>query len=179
MEQPISPPPEPVAGDASPANIEANETLTQLMQNPAAYIRAIVEEEAIKHLARLKEEAELRGALNLFRKKNEDFARFEPLIMQEVADLIRNDPDGDIAPWDQLLEKGTERFREKFQAMMAEKAETLASSEAPPFLEGSGNRTAREVPPQFTREQIARMSLSEYLQNEAAIDEALRGKRIV
>jgi hypothetical protein len=154
--------------------------LSQFVQSPVDFIRQIIAEEAGKHLANLKEEAELRGALNAFRKSNPDFVRFEPLILQEVGRLIQNDPDGDIDPWEKLLEKASENFKKKFQAMLEEGSlKPLLKGQQPPFIESSNNRIVQEHPPRFSRTQIANMSMGEYLKNEAAIDDALKSQRII
>jgi hypothetical protein len=164
---------------STPQALSKQEELAQFVQDPAGFIRQLIEEEAVKHLSRLKEEAELRGALNVFRRNNPDFARFEPMILQEVVSLIQNDPDGHIDPWDTLLEKAMKNFSQKFQAMLKDGGiKPEIENQQPPFVEGSGNRIPKELPPTFTREQIARMSLDEYLKNEAAIDAALRNQRI-
>lgn len=170
----------PDAMGSGSSALSSQEDLAQFVQDPAGFVRQLVEEEAVKHLARLKEEAELRGALNVFRRNHPEFARFEPLIMQEVVALIQNDPDGHIDPWDTLLEKAMKNFKQKFQEMLKDGSlKPDIENQQPPFVEGSGNRIPQELPPRFSREQIANMSMSEYLKNEAAIDAALRNQRIV
>ena len=122
----------------------------------------------------------LRGALNGFFKAHPDAMPFQNFIMAEVAELIRTDADGVIEPWDKLLEKGLKRFDEKFR----DKIKAEASAEAAPndtaraFVEGAANRQLPDGPSSFTRDQIAAMSMDEFLKNEAAINEALRNKRI-
>lgn len=162
----------------------SDEALAQFVQDPIHFIRQIIAEEAVKHLARLKEEAELRGTVNIFRKKYPDFVRFEPLILQEVAMLIQNDPDGNIDPWDKLLEKAMGVFKQKFRAMMEDGGlhnveKPALNSADPPFIEGGRNRKLPEQSPTFTRAQIANMSLDEFLKNETAIDDAMKNKRII
>jgi hypothetical protein len=45
-------------------------------------------------------------------------------------------------------------------------------------VEGAANRVIPEAQPAFSRDQIARMSLDEFLKNEASINEALKNNRI-
>lgn len=174
----------PVASKASPANsgVEAltpEQAVEILVRDPVGFVRRIVDEAAQIHLTDLKEEAELRGALNVFRKAHPDAVRFEPFIMQEVVKMIQDDEDGAIAPWDQLLEQALERFKVKFQDMVKENTMPVEEQKTePPFVEGAMNRVLPEAPVSFTREQISKMSLNEFLKNESAINQALQEKRI-
>lgn len=157
------------------------QALEMLMRDPVGFVQQIVNRSAEAHLANLKEEAELRGAMNLFRRKNPDFERFEPFILQEVAALIQNDPDGVIDPWDKLLEKAGENFRKKFaETLKAEVMDKTMKKEEkqPPYMESAANKALPEQPQSFSREQIDRMSLDEFMKNEAAINDALKNKRI-
>jgi hypothetical protein len=45
-------------------------------------------------------------------------------------------------------------------------------------MEAATNRSAPDLPPSFTREQIAGMSLSDFLKQEAAINAALKEGRV-
>lgn len=170
------PPAEP-----APEALTPQQAMEKLAADPVGFIRGLIDTSAEKHLAAMKEEAELRGALNAVRRKHPEFQRFESFIMKEVAALIENDPDGGIDPWDRLLEKGLEAFRQKFKDTLEAEAARLvkASADAPvPHMEGAANRTLPEPEPSFTREQIARMSLDEFLQKEAAINRAMQKNRI-
>ena len=53
-----------------------------------------------------------------------------------------------------------------------------APSAAEHQMEGAANRQPATAPAAFTRDQIAKMSLSEFIAQEEAINEALRNKRI-
>lgn len=166
------------------------ETIQQrLSADPISLMREVVAEEAEKHLIEMKEMAELQGALRNARKIHPEFRQFEPFILREVAELIANDPDGVIDPWNELLEKGFYRFQEKFQQAVMDNPELVqslhsASSALPAAgaearqLEPAGSRQATAQPPRFSREEIARMSLQEFEAQEAAINEALRQNRI-
>jgi hypothetical protein len=173
---------QPSEGNGSPPNIPPTDLPNQqaveaLLRDPAGFIRSIVDEAAQNHLATLKEEAELRGAINAFRKTHPEFERFEPFIMQEVVHLIQNDEDGAIAPWDQLLEKASETFKQKFQETM--KGQIMPNDNPqPPAIEGTAQRMLPEAAPSFTREQIANMSMEEFMKNETAINHALQNQRI-
>lgn len=170
-----------VAG-GHPSALPAAQALDMLMQDPVGFVQKIVSGTTEQVLTDLKEQAELRGALNLFRRMHPEFTRFEPFILQEVVTLIETDPDGVIDPWDKLLEKAMQNFRQKFQQTVKE--ETLdaekpgGSKQEPPFVEGAVNRVAPQPSPAFTRDQIAKMSMDDFLKNEAAINEALKNNRI-
>lgn len=173
----------PQANEISLSTLPAARALDLMIKDPVGFVQQIVASTTEKHLADLKEQAELRGALNAFRKAHPEAARFEPFILQEVISLIQNDPDGVIDPWDKLLAKGLENFRQKFTATVNEefaKGETAGTENMPqaPFVEGAANRIMPEAPPSFTRAQIAAMSRSDFLKNEAAINEALKNNRI-
>lgn len=158
--------------------LPAAQALKALMQNPVGFVQQIVSQTTESALADLKDQAELRGALNMFRKAHPEFSRFESFILQEVVALIENDPDGVIDPWDKLLEKAMSNFQRKFQETVKQESIKRDSLAEPPFVEGAANRVIPEAQPAFSRDQIARMSLDEFLKNEASINEALKNNRI-
>ncbi|WP_303673479.1 hypothetical protein [Vampirovibrio chlorellavorus] len=171
----------------SPPSIESlppNQALELFVSDPFSFVRQIVDDAAKTHLADLKEEAELKSALNSFRKKSPEFARFEPFILQEVVTLLRDDPDGGTDQWETLLEKGLAIFSQKFQATLKEKMDTVDSEKNSgipkqnPYMEAATQRQTPSEPPRFSRQQIAQMSLPEFLKNEAAINEALKNNRV-
>ena len=172
---------QPQTSDASALSPE--DALAALNGNPVGFIRDVVDKAALEHWQRLKEEAELEGALRTFRKAHPDARQFEPFIMQEVADLIQNDDDGVIDPWHKLLEKGLEVFKKKFKATLKNDPGLLEkqADETPETvmqMEGRNNRTLPKATASFTRDQIAKMSLSEFVAQEEALNEALKSKRI-
>ena len=170
----------PSAPEAETEAMSPAQALDLLVQNPVAFVRSIVDQAARMHLADLKEEAELRGAMQAFRKNYPEFDRFEPFILQEVARLIREDEDGVIYSWPTLLEKGMQNFRGKLSETVraAQDGNDTASSPDPPRIEASANRKLPTPPPSFTRDQISRMSLEDFLKHEDAINTALQERRI-
>jgi len=175
--------PIPQQTEVNPAVLSTQQALELLMQNPVSFIQQLINRSAESYLADLKEEAELRGALHAFRKANPDIGQFEPFILQEVARLIQTDPDGIIDPWHILLEKAKTGFSKNFQDMLESEAmkkrlQPTENTTEPPFMEGAANRVLTEMPPSFTREQIANMSLADFLKHETAINDALANKRI-
>lgn len=163
------------------------QALELLAKDPVAFVKAIVDSAARMHLADLKEEAELRGVLDVFRNTHPEFQRFEPFILQEVATLLQNDPQSGAATWSQLLEKAMANFSTKFEARLKESvqsnpdepAKTDASErQNPPYMESATNRSPAKQPPSFTRDQIARMSLADFVKNEGAINDAIQNNRI-
>ena len=161
---------------------QAHETiLNDFLSDPIGFIQDVVNQSAEQHLANLKDEAELKGAMRVIRRDEPDFERFQPFILQEVAKLIENDPDGVLDPWDDLLRKGLKNFKEKFKKTLAENPELLLKQQQEaqkPLMEGATPRKPRPRLPSFTREEIAQMSVQEFIQNEQAIEQALRMKRI-
>jgi hypothetical protein len=143
----------------------------------------IVEQRLSTQLSTLKDEAELRGSLAAFRKANPEVGEFEPFILQELAELIKHEPKAAEANWQELLEQGLSQFKEKFRATVSEhhpkQAESaLSSSSKQPYMEGGKPRKLPEGLPQFTRQQIAKMSPDEFATNEAAIELAMKHGRI-
>lgn len=168
---------------ASLETLNPAQALELFISDPFAFVQQIVSNAAQTHLADLKEEAELKSALNAFRKKSPEFQRFEPFILQEVVTLLRDDPDGATASWEQLIEKAMQLFRHKFEATLQAKMDdpseqTAASAAQPPYMESRTNRLPQVEPPSYTRNQIAKMSLSEFLKNEAGINDAIQNNRI-
>lgn len=162
--------------------LSAEDALSHFHGNPVAFVRKVVDVAALDHLQRLKEESELRGALTSFRNAHPDSLRFEPFILQEVAELIQNDASVSSASWSTLLEKGLARFREKFKAALKDNPD-LTGQEQPNDgsigqMENAGNRKLPKATPAYTRKQIGNMSLPEFIAQEEAINEALKNNRI-
>ncbi len=188
MNRPATAPQNPsISANLTPPSIESlppNQALELFVSDPFSFVQQIVEDAAKTHLADLKEEAELKSALNSFRKKSPEFARFEPFILQEVVTLLREDPDGGIDQWETLLEKGLAIFSQKFQDTLKEKLnasdseKSTISPDKNPYMETATKRQTPTEPPRFSRQQIAQMSLPEFLKNEAAINDALKNNRV-
>ncbi|MCE3235974.1 MAG: hypothetical protein K0Q50_2154 [Vampirovibrio sp.] len=173
-----TPTPAPSLSSNNLDSLPPEQAVALFAQNPVAFVREIVNQAAQLHLADLKDEAELRGAITAFRRTHPEFDRFQPFIMQEVASLIQDDPDGVIDPWNTLLEKGLQRFQQKFKETVYGPPAIAEAGASPPYMETAANRQNPDEPPVFTREQIARMSMPEFLKQEAAINEAMKEKRI-
>ena len=151
--------------------------------DPVGFIKDIIAQEAEGHLAKLTEtlaeSAQIQQTVLALRKHNPEFAQFEPYILQEVAHLIQNDPDGILDPWPVLFDKAMAAFKANFQKIMANQVPEGAKNEpSKAQMEPAGNRDGSNKPQRFTRNQIAQMSLDEYLRNESAIGEALKAGRI-
>jgi hypothetical protein len=70
-------------------------------------------------------------------------------------------------------------FKQKFADTVKNvslQADTIPQQ--PPSIEAATNRAKPDLPPSFTREQIAGMSLNDFLKQEAAINAALKEGRI-
>ncbi len=165
--------------------LKAEAMLEALFTDPVGFVQSIVDSSAQTHLADLKDEAELNGALRAARRAHPEFARFESFILQEVVELLKTDSDGIIDPWQDLLEKGFNKFQEKFKETVKNNPELLENAvgsqpidSSNAFIEGSSARVGADPLPSFTREQIAKMSSDEFLANEEAIEKALKLKRI-
>jgi hypothetical protein len=161
-----------------PNMMPPEKALELFMQDPVGFIRRIVGDEAETHLAAMKEQAELHGAINAFRKSHPEFQRFESFILQEAALLLQSDDPASTNSWSAILEKAMDNFKQKFTQTLQENQTPGGSMNHPPHVEGAGNRTAEEAPATFTRDQIARMSLPDFLKNESAINDALKNNRI-
>jgi hypothetical protein len=171
----------PQGATPSPPSVEQH--LAHFCQDPESYIRQIVTQEAEKHLINLKETAELQGALNMMRKAQPDFSRFEPFILREVARNLQEDDDGKIAPWPDLLEQGLKHFKEKFSTLIKDKTYSSQPLQENPMterahMEGAQQRKTLPASPNFTAQQIEHMSLEEFLNHEADINQALKDGRI-
>jgi hypothetical protein len=170
---------------SAPEPMSRDQAVDALLNDPVSFVRDIVAQSAQQHLGdirqslgNMREETELRAALNAFRKADPGFEQFQPFIMQELMTLIHNDPDGVHAPWDQLLEKAVANFRQKFQGKIEDELLRQQAGAPPPYIEGSANRTPSPEPPSFSRKQIAKMSMDDFLKNEAAINAAMTSQRI-
>lgn len=165
-------------------DLSPEEALSALNADPVGFIQALIDDAASRHLANLRDEAELNGAVRAFTRERPEFARFAPYVIQEAITIMQHDDDGVIAPWHELLEQGYRAFEKKFQdtlrtnPTLAEGASSTGSSASTAFVEGRANREPTPEPPSFTRQEIARMSLADFLKHESAIEEAMKHKRI-
>lgn len=181
---------EPPAGSMS-KELSPQQAREAFEQDPVGFVTRIVDQLATLHLQNLKEQVELQAALQALRQSQPEFRQFEPFILQELAHLIQSDEDGILDPWPQLLNRATTRFRERFQQLAKQQPELIkpllnaaaATQDTPPsavypYLEQPGNRQPLPADPSFSRQQIKRMSLDEFLAQEDAINQAMRQNRI-
>jgi len=72
------------------SSLPPSQAFAIFQKNPVGFIQKIVGDAAQYHLAMLKEQAELDGAINAFQKTHPEFQRFQQFILQEAADLLQN-----------------------------------------------------------------------------------------
>jgi hypothetical protein len=161
------------------------ESLKQFQTDPVGFIQAVVEKTGAQHLDLIREQMEMQSAIHFARRYQKDFEKFEPFILQEVAQMIQSDADGILDPWPDLIEQATQRFRTRFVDMLKnnpEEMKQLLKLEGDPtptvYKEKAGKQRSPEVKPSYTRQQIASMSLSDFMSQEASINQALQEKRI-
>jgi len=161
-------------------NLPPAEAGQALMADPIGVITSIIGELANDHLMLAAQQLELQAALEVARRSQPDFNRFEPMILQEMSSLIANDEDGVLDPWPELIQRASERFASKLQAMLKQHPELAQATNTPiPYMEGADPRPMAAAKPNYTRKAIESMSLEEFLTNEEAINNALRNNRIV
>ena len=174
----------PVSSDQVNA-LSPEAALQKLQENPVLFIEEMIEKSAGQHLDLMREQLELQSALHFAKRYLPDFQRFEPFILQELAQMIQDDEDGVLEPWPDLLEQAMERFRERFLKLIKEdpdRVNTLLSPESegiePVHKERAHNRKVNKAKPSYTRKQIESMSLEDFLTHEATINQALKDQRI-
>lgn len=172
---------------SAPSTLSKEEALAAFKANPVGFIELVLAHSAQQHLDTLKEQIELQSALQMARLQDDEFAKFEPFILNAVAQLIKEDADGILAPWPQLLAQAKARFQSQFKALLQQKPQLLDLLKAnpdqvqtlvAPYLEGTGGKKTAALAPKFSRKQIAAMSLEEFAANEEAINQAMKEKRI-
>lgn len=175
---------------AADSPMSPQEALRQFEQNPIGFIQGVIDQVAGQHLDTMREQIELQSALFFARKHDADFQRFEPYILQELARLIQNDEDGILDPWPDLIERAKDQFRQKFvqlaQSNPHQLQELLQVGKSPAgggttgtaYQEKATNRRSVVEPGSFSRKAIASMSMDEFLEQEEAINQALRDQRI-
>lgn len=162
----------------SPASQDPNEALWQsFMADPEGYLKSAITSVIQQEITLLREEMQLKNALAVARQRYPELAKLENYLMQEIIALLESDPNGEAQSWDDLVEKSVAQLGGKFKAVAGQPPTTTPS----PFnalMESASVRQAEPEAPEFSREQLAKMSLPEFLQHEAAINEAMRQKRI-
>jgi hypothetical protein len=157
------------------------EAFALFQENPVGFIETVLGQASRVHLTLMQEQVELQNALYLARRSVPDFAEMEPYILKELEQILQSDEDGVLDPWPDMLERAVKAFQAKLSTVS--KQRNLSGSDSnvksnPFFSEGGGTRKPAELAPKFTRKQIASMSLSEFIENEEAINKALREKKI-
>ncbi|MEB3246171.1 MAG: hypothetical protein VKJ06_09345 [Vampirovibrionales bacterium] len=149
--------------------------------NPVGFIKGIIADEAETHLAKvgkdMQESAQLEQAILMLRKHEPDFEKLEPYVLQEAARLIETDEDGVIDPWPVLLDKALASVKKNLKEMIAKEITPEGAQASVPKLPKqmapAGPRDASSRAQHFTRQQIAQMSLAEFMRHEPAINAAL------
>lgn len=171
--------------DKPPAPPTPAEAMKQFEKDPVGFIQGIIEASAGQHLDLMREQLELQSALHFARRYQPDFQRFEPFILQELAQLIQQDEDGILDPWPDLLDRAMERFRERFLALLKKDPEKVkellapeASFDTKAHKEKASNKKTKTNAPNYTRKQIESMTLEDFIAQEATINQALKDQRI-
>jgi len=165
--------------DRGLSRLAPEKAMALFSENPVGFIQTVIDTEAAKHLATLKEQAELDAALKTFKQSQPEFERFQPFIMHEAVKLLQTDTSVANDSWPQIFEKASRNFKQTLaQTVQEGKLGMNPDQSQPPHVEGSSNRQATEAPASFTRAQIAKMSMADFLKNESAINEALKNNRI-
>lgn len=174
--------PEIQALNVAPSPAEAEALVNEFYADPVGFVQAVVDASAQQHLSTLRDEVELRAAMNAFWKKHADAKQFEPYVMQALGHVIATDEDGRLGPWDELLEKALELFQSQFGDMVKNHPDLQALNKAgvspSASIESAQRRAMPKGAPSFTRKQIANMSPDEFAKNESAIEQAMRMGRI-
>ncbi len=163
-------------------NNDALEAIFQrMMTDPEGYLSELIGQVMQHELMLIREEAALKSALNYAQKRYPEFKSFEKYIMKELSDLLQNNPETDSLSWDELLDKGVEQMQARLQEAMKQGGDPSGDSpaeSAKAYFEGQASRQPQPAAATFTRDQIAKMSLSDFMANESAINDALRNNRI-
>lgn len=160
--------------------LSAEDAGKELMADPIGMITTIVSELANDHLMLAAQQLELQAALEVARRSQPDFAQFEPMILQEMSALIANDEDGVLDPWPSLIERATARFASKLEGVLKKHPELAqAGAGSRPYMEGAEAKPHGGGNKRYSRQAIESMSLEEFLNNEEAINTALRHNRIL
>jgi hypothetical protein len=152
----------------------------ELMADPIGMMTTLISELANDHLMLLAQQLELQAALEVARRSQPDFAQFEPMILQELSALIANDEDGVLDPWPSLIERATAKFASKLEGVLKQHPELAqAGADKRPHMEGAEAKPNGTGKQRYSRQAIESMSLEEFLNNEEAINNALRHNRIL
>jgi hypothetical protein len=159
------------------------EIFQRLVEDPDGYFRELISNVAMQEMQLLREEMELKNAMQVAKQKYPEFQDFQEHILQEVMGFINADEDVSKLSWNDLLDKGFSQFQSKFKSAAEKGPGTLAKVATAgdvkgAYMEGQVARKPQPLAPSFTREEIGRMSLEEFLQNETAINKAMQNNRV-
>lgn len=155
----------------------------RLIENPEAFLKEIVGQVMQNELYLLREEMELKSALKHARHQYPEFKTFENYILQELMGVVDEEPEIVKLSWDEILSKGLERVQARLKSAVQNLPEAIevsgnAEEIKKAHIEGNTPRKHQPLMPNFSRSEIAKMSLSDFIKNEEAINEALKNNRI-
>lgn len=154
----------------------------QLASDPEGFLGDLMSQVVQKELGLLQEQMALDKALNTAKLKHPELQSFEGLILQEVMGILQSHPDVEKLSWEAILDKGFEQLQKRFKSALEQNPEEFIVDSREDvekaFMEGNAPRKPQPLPPSFSRDEIAKMSIQEFLENESAIGEALKHKRI-
>lgn len=169
--------PQAQSAAARPA-LDPNEAIWQsFMSDPEGYLKSAITSVIQQEMVLLREEMQLKNALAMARQRYPELAKLENYLMQEIIAILESNPDSEAQSWDDLVEKSLTQLGGKFKAV-AGQAAVNPTNPVNTLMETAGVRQPQAVVPEFSREQLAKMTLQEFLQNETAINEAMRQNRI-
>jgi len=152
-------------------------------QDPVGFIRQEIQRAVQGELLHANEDGQARMAIDAFLRANPEAAPFMGYVLNEVSEIIQNDDDGVLAPWPELLQQGLQQFSGKIDAQMKG---TQGGAVAPPVVmpqspvveQGKNSGTGAMAPQAFSRADIAKMSVDDYIKNEDAIRAAMKAGKI-
>jgi hypothetical protein len=159
----------------------ATQAAQAFMADPVATLTQFLTDWKETQLTHYAEQMQLMAALEVARRSLPDFKQFEPMILQELSQLIASDDDGVLDPWPTLLQRATDQFSKKLDDVLKQHTNLAGNptTATPPTLETTHASKPQRVTPTYTRQAINAMSLDEFLSNEEAINNALRHNRIL
>ena len=161
-----------MARDWTPA-----QAFVEFQKDPLGFVIDVAngyfEEQASLH----RQGSDFTAALMLARQQDADFAAYEPQILEEAQQLVKEQGEGFNAPWVLVLQQAKQRLANKLKALVPQ--QLVAKGTPPPAFEVAGPKKPAAEPPSFSKKAIAAMSLEEFRANEPAILEAMKRGRIV
>ncbi len=179
LEQLKSTPQTPEASEETPL-VSTESVYKKLVEDPEGYLSELMGNILRQEMQLMREELELKSALKMARQKYPEFAHFEHYVLQELMALMEDDAEVDRRSWDDLMDEGFARLQQKLKSAVEQSAaQLLPASEEMAFMEGNAVRKPVVAQPTFTRDQISKMSMQDFLKFEDAINEALKNNLIL